>query len=257
MKRMPVLFVGHGSPMNIIEENPFTQGWARIAQEIPRPRAILCISAHWYTDGDGVLKTAQPETIHDFYGFPRALYEVKYPAPGDPVLAMEVAGLFGGEAFVDTERGLDHGVWSVLHFMYPQADIPVLQLTVNAALSPQESYLTGQRLKALRDEGVLILGSGNVVHNLGRIAWDQPGGFPWADAFDAYIKEAVLAGRHEDVVHYQNAGPAAHSAFVTRDHFDPLLYALGATDQGESIRVFNDARIMGSLSMTSYLFEAD
>lgn len=252
MIQMPVVFVGHGSPTNVIEKNAFTKGWSEMATHIPKPKAILCVSAHWYNDMDAVSSAAQPDTIHDFYGFPDELYQVEYPAPGAPALAARVAALIPGLQ-TDPTRGLDHGAWSVLHFMYPDADIPVTQLCVNAGNTPQESYHTGQSLRPLREEGVLIIGSGNIVHNLARVDWSMTGGFGWADAFDAYIKDAILGQRHDAIIQYQKAGQSAASAFSRRDHYDPLLYALGAAG-GSNPSVFNDARTLGSMSMTSYLF---
>ena len=255
MKKMPVMFVGHGSPMNVVEKNRFTEGWKKMAGLLPRPAAVLCVSAHWYGDGTSVSAAEKPGTIYDFYGFPRQLYEIAYPAPGAPELAGRTAELLGAEStYLDPERGLDHGAWSVLHFMYPQADVPVCQLSIDAHLTPQQSYETGKKLRPLRDEGILILGSGDVVHNLARLDWNMSGGYPWADEFDAYIKSALLEGRHDDVVHYGRGGTAAGLAFTHRDHYDPLLYALGAVEEGEKVDVHNDERLMGSLSMTSYLF---
>lgn len=252
--RMPVLFVGHGSPMNTVEHNRFTGQWAEIAQAIPRPKAILCVSAHWYEAEQQVSVAPKPETIHDFYGFPPALFAVQYPAPGAPEMAREAAALLKGEGItLDANRGLDHGAWSVLHGMYPQADIPVCQLSVNAQNTPQQSYHIGTLLRPLRDAGVLILGSGNVVHNLSIIDWDMEGGYPWADTFDAYIRDAILSGDHEPVIEYARAGAPAKRAFVYRDHFDPLLYTLGASLPGDAVQVFCDERIMGAMSMTSYL----
>lgn len=225
-----------------------------MAETLPRPKAILCISAHWFGRGEFVCTARQPQTIHDFYGFPEALYRVEYPAPGAPQLAARVASLAGLGAIGDSEWGLDHGAWSVLHFLYPAADIPVCQLSVNAKNTPMESHRAGKLLRALREEGVLILGSGNIVHNLSAADWDMPsGGYPWADEFDSYIRDAVIESRHGDVIHYETAGPCAEQAFVYRDHYDPLLYALGATEAGESVQVFNDERVLGSLSMTSYI----
>lgn len=254
MKKMPVVFVGHGSPMNIIEKNRFTTTWAGMAEQVPHPKAILCVSAHWFGEGQFVCTAPQPKTIHDFYGFPPELYEVEYPAPGAPELAASVVALKGGKVMEDSGWGLDHGAWSVLHFMYPNADIPVCQLSVNAANMPMESYRMGEVLRPLREEGVLILGSGNIVHNLTLVDWDRPlGGFDWADAFDETIRDAIVEGRHGDVIHYETAGPAARQAFGYRDHYDPLLYVLGASESGEKVQVFNDERVMGSLSMTSYI----
>ena len=245
--------MGHGSPTNVAERNRFTDGWRTMAAAIPEPKAVLCVSAHWFGRGLAVSAAPKPETIHDFFGFPPELYQVHYPAPGAPHLAARVASLFGGEIWIDPDRGLDHGAWSVLHFMYPEAGIPVCQLSVNASFSPADSYRAGKTLRPLREEGVLIIGSGDVVHNLALIDWDRPGGYDWADAFDGYIRAAVTEGRYEDAVRYEKAGPAAGRAFTSRDHYDPLLYVLGAADSGEEARVFNDERVMGSLSMTSYI----
>ncbi|MDL2324877.1 4,5-DOPA dioxygenase extradiol [Ruminococcaceae bacterium OttesenSCG-928-A16] len=255
VEKMPVLFVGHGSPTNIIEDNPFTEGWQQIAKEIPTPTSILCISAHWYTGGQLVSQAEKPETIYDFYGFPQELYEISYPAPGAPALAQQAAPLFTPPAMLDSIRGLDHGAWSVLHFMYPNADIPVCQLSVNNLLLPQQSYQMGQLLAPLRQQGTLLLGSGNIVHNLGLVNWQLNGGYPWADEFDDYAKQAIVTGQHSKLVNYQQAGASAQKAFVTKDHYDPLLYVLGAAGTTSKVRVFNDARVLGSISMTSYLFE--
>lgn len=252
MNSMPVLFVGHGSPMNIVENNRFTQGWAAIAQKIPRPQSILCISAHWY-GSEAVSSTHAPDTIHDFYGFPQELYHVEYPAPGAPDLADRVVDLFNGSIGVDPQRGLDHGAWSVLRFMYPEADIPVCQLSVSATHTPLESYKAGQRLRVLRKEGVLILGSGNIVHNLSLVGWDMAGGYGWADVFDAYIENALKKNRHDNVINYHKAGLASQKAVYYRDHFDPLLYVLGAAGADPVLQVFNNERVLGSVSMTSYL----
>ncbi len=253
MKRMPVLFVGHGSPMYVIEDNPFRQQWCNVARQIPPPQAILCISAHWYGEGQAVCASAHPRTIHDFYGFPQALYQVQYQAPGAPELARRVFSLFSEQASLDTEWGLDHGAWSVLNSMFPKADIPVCQLSVNALLTPEQTYQAGRLLQPLREEGVLIIGSGNIVHNLGMIDWNKTDGFDWADEFDDYIKNAILQVSHDPVIAYQQHR-FSRSVFTSRDHFDPLLYILGASDQNDRIDVFNDARVMGALSMTSYLF---
>lgn len=256
MGTMPVLFISHGSPMTIIEENDFIGQWREIAARIPRPRAILCISAHWYQKGHHVSLAERPRTIHDFFGFPGALYDIRYPAPGAPDLARRTAELLGEGVTLDPARGLDHGAWCVLHIMYPKADIPVCQLSVNAPLTTQQSYDTGRLLAPLREDGVLILGSGDVIHNLGIVDVQMKGGYPWADEFDAYIKDAIERREYDKVINYTQAGAAAKKAFVYRDHFDPLLYVLGATTPQDRVSVFNDARVMGSLSMTSYLFES-
>jgi len=253
--KMPVVFVGHGSPMNIIERNRFTEGWIQMAAKLPKPRAIVCISAHWFTDGQSVSTAEQPETIYDFYGFPEELYQLTYPAPGAPATAGRVAGLLGPATGKESRRGLDHGAWSVLRFMFPQADIPVFQLSVNQLNSPQASYQAGGKLKPLRDEGVLILGSGDVVHNLQLVNWEMPNGYPWAESFDAYIKGALLAHNADEVINYERAGIREQKSFYYRDHFDPLLYCLGATEASDSVEVYNEATVLGALSMTSYLWQ--
>ena len=254
LKRMPVIFVGHGSPMNAIEDNAFTKTWEALGKRLPRPKAILAVSAHWYTEGTLTSDAENPRTIYDMYGFPRALYELKYPVKGDADLTEAVKVILGDTVSIDNGWGIDHGTWSVLCKMYPEADIPVVQLSVHARAAAQVHYDIGKRLATLRDEGYLILGSGNIVHNLALISWDMPGGFPWAQAFDDYVKSAIVEGRHDDVIHYERAGDSAKKAFYTPDHYFPLLYALGASDAGDQVEVFNDVCLMGSMSMTGYLF---
>ena len=255
MERMPVLFVGHGSPMNAIEENEFSRTWATLGAQLSRPTAILSVSAHWYTDGIRVSDVKRPETIHDMYGFPEELYEVVYPAPGAPEFAKIAQNLIGEAAQLDQSWGLDHGTWSVLRWMYSEADIPVFQISVDHTATMETCYQLGRRLKELRKEGVLIVGSGNVVHNLALVDWhNEGGGYPWAEEFDSYIKQAILARRDEDVMHYERAGSSAQNAFVTSDHFAPLLYCLGAAEQKDSITVFNEKCTLGAISMTGYLF---
>lgn len=253
MSRMPVVFIGHGSPMNALEDNDFTKNWRAIAAKLPRPQAILCISAHWFTEHQLVGASPQPEMIDDFYGFPAALSQVRYPAPGSPDLARRIAGLFPGGIGINTGRGLDHGVWSVLTHMYPEADIPVVPLSVNATNTPAESYRAGQWLRPLRDEGILILGSGNVVHNLRLMNRGMVGGYPWAIEFDNYIKNAIVSGDHRAVYNLRRAGEALKKSFHHRDHFDPLLYFLGAAEANEPVAVYNQEYVMGSMSMTSYV----
>lgn len=256
MKKMPVVFIGHGSPMNIVEDNLFVGGWREITGYLPKPKAILCVSAHWYTAGQFVSTQPIPETIYDFYGFPRELYNIRYAAPGAPAVAARVLTLLGETAKADEERGLDHGAWSPLHIMYPKAEIPVFQVSVNRNNTPEQSFRAGQLLQPLREEGVLILGSGNVVHNLQLVNWEmEQEGYPFADAFDQYIKSAVIAKDHEAVLHYENAGKKEQQAFYYRDHFDPLLYCLGAVDAADTVQVYNDSRVLGALSMTSYLWQ--
>jgi 4,5-DOPA dioxygenase extradiol len=254
MSRMPVLFVGHGSPMNALEDNSFSRGWRAIAARLPRPAGILAISAHWTSTGSRVNNDPNPRTVYDFYGFPRELYDLAYQAPGSPELARETARLIGPVA-IDNSWGIDHGTWSVLRWMFPAADIPVAQLSIDDTASRRSHLEAGRLLRPLREQGILILGSGNVVHNLARIDWDLAGGFDWADEFDHYIRDSILDRRFEDVIEYRRAGQAADRAFRTLEHFDPLLYTLGAADGNDRLTVFNDARTLGSLSMTSYLFE--
>lgn len=250
---MPVIFIGHGSPSNVIEANPYTEGWQQLGRELPRPKAILSISAHWYTRGNFVSVSKKPETIYDFYGFPQELYEITYPAPGAPALAQRVLDLCG-KAIQPTEHGLDHGTWCVLQALYPEADIPVAQLSVNGTASAEEAFRLGQILATLRDENILILGSGNVVHNLPLVDFNKTGGFAWAQEFDAYIQNAIQERRYEDVIHYTRAGECAKFAFSTPDHFLPLLYILGAVVPEDHVDIRLADCIMGALSMTSYLF---
>lgn len=255
MERMPVLFVGHGSPMNAIEDNPFSERWKTLPARIPRPKAILSVSAHWFTRGMRVCDSPLPPMIYDMYGFPDALYQVRYPVHGSQAYANRAKELVGDELSIDNSWGIDHGTWSVLRRMYPDADVPVFQFSVNASASAREHYAAGQKLRALREEGVLILGSGNIVHNLSRINWEMDGGYAWAEEFDGYIKTNILAGNDENVVDYHRAGSSASHAFHMLDHYAPLLYVLGAKDESDAVSVFNDARVLGSLSMTGYLFE--
>lgn len=254
---MPALFVGHGSPMNAIEKNTFSNAWIVLGNELPKPKAIVSVSAHWFTRGTKISDSPAPKMVYDMYGFPDELYRVVYPAPGAPSLAQQVVDLLDERAAVDNTWGLDHGSWSVLRRLYPNADIPVLPLSVNALASPEEHYAIGASLRALRDEGILIFGSGNVVHNLGRIDWKEQGGFDWAYSFDGLIKQAVLSRNNEDAIRYTAAGDSARLSVPTMDHFAPLLYVLGASHSTDQIRVFNEACVLGSLSMTSYLFQSE
>lgn len=255
-KRMPVLFAGHGTPMNAIEQNEYTETWTRIGKQLEKPRVILSVSAHWYTEGTRISDTEEPQQIYDMYGFPNELYQLSYPVKGSPADARRAAELIGPSVITDNSWGIDHGTWSVLCHMFPEADIPVLQLSVNGHAKPQELYEIGKRLSPLREEGVLIFGSGNVVHHLGRVNWSMGGGEPWALEFDHYVRNNILLGNHADVIRYENAGPSAKLAVPTPDHFYPLLYVLGASDAKDNITVFNDSCTLGSLSMTGYLFEA-
>ena len=252
-KKMPVLFVGHGSPMNAIEDNSFTENWKKLAQEIPQPEAILCISAHWYTHGTKVTMSDSPHMIYDMYGFPQELYQIQYPAKGAPELADYVKKIIKKDVTGDSSWGYDHGTWSVLCRMYPKANIPVIQLSIDMDAPAESHYQIGQELEELREKGVLIVGSGNVVHNLMRINMDKKGGFSWAEEFDLYIKDKILMGKHNEVIDYRSAGKASELAFYTPEHFYPLLYVLGAS-KGSEVYVFNEACVFGSLSMTCYMF---
>jgi len=253
--KMPVLFVGHGSPMNAIEDNEFTRIWAKIATLFPKPKAILAVSAHWYTNGTRIDDEENPKMIYDMYGFPEELYKVVYDADGAPEFAKMTKDLIKREVTIDRSWGLDHGTWSVLTKMYPDADIPTYQLSVDGKASAETHFKIGQEISALREEGVLILGSGNVVHNLSKINWGMKGGFPWADEFDIFVKEKIQSKNYEDVVNYKKIGNIADLAVRTPDHFFPLLYVLGAAREEDEVTVFNEKRLMGSMSMTCYLFK--
>ena len=249
--RMPTIFLGHGSPMNAIEENAFHCGWRDVARGIPRPRAVLCISAHWEAKGFRVTLAERPETIHDFYGFPPALFEVVYPAPGDPALARRVADLLReAKPALDPGRGLDHGAWSVLRAMYPEADVPVVQLSLDRGRAPRDQFALARGLAPLREEGFLVLGSGNLVHNLGLLDWNLTAGFDWADRIDAGVKHRIEAGDDEGMVDWETLGPDARRAIPTLEHYLPLLYVLAVRKPGEKVSFFNEQRTMGSLSMT-------
>jgi len=253
--RMPALFIGHGSPMNGIEDNEFSRTWARLGKEIPRPAAVLVISAHWLTKGTAVTAMAAPRTIHDFGGFPKALFEVQYPAPGSPALAAETQqAITMAKVEADHEWGLDHGTWTVVRHMYPEAKIPVLQLSIDYDRPPQYHYDLARQLGALRRRGVLIIGSGNMVHNLGRVAWDKLNepeyGFDWALEMNATFKRLIQSKEHASLIDYQKLGTAARLAIPTPDHYYPLLYVLGLQENAEPTAFFNDKAVGGSLTMT-------
>ena len=244
---MPVIFVGHGSPMNAIEDNSFSRTWRRLADQMPIPKCILCISAHWLTSETYTSDEEAPQQIYDMYGFPPELYALKYQPPGSRLYAKKIQQALDIE--VQNDWGIDHGTWSVLHHMYPAADIPVVQLSIDMTKPYQEHYALGQKLRQLRQEGVLIMGSGNIVHNLRLVDWKRPDGFSWASQFDDYIKQAILKTNHTAVIEHPMS-----PAVPTSDHFIPLLYVLGASNIIDKIEVFNEQCIMGSLSMTGYLF---
>lgn len=253
--KMPVLFIGHGNPMNAIRKNAFRNNWEALGRRLPRPKSILCVSAHWETRATYVTATTAPETIHDFYGFPKALFDVRYPAPGDPALAARVAALVATERVrLDPGRGLDHGAWSVLAAMYPEADIPVVQLSMDTSLPGAHHLALARQLAPLRDEGVLVIGSGNIVHNLRLFDFRDPAPLDWALAADAEIRALVAAGRHADLADYP-ARPAARLPVPTPEHYLPLLYAVALQQPGEMTGFFNVA-VPGSISMSSVLIGA-
>jgi len=254
--RMPVLFVGHGSPMNAIEENEFVQGWRNLGKILPHPKAILCISAHWETRGTYVTAVPNPKTIHDFGGFPRELYDVEYPAPGSPELANEAKqAITKTTVGLDEKWGLDHGAWSVIRRMYPEADVPVIQMSLNYSQTPQYHYDLAKELSALRNKGVLIIGSGNMVHNLRMVAWDKINeseyGFAWAIEANNKFKTLIESGDFKSLIDYANLGREVQLAVPTPDHYLPLLYALALKEENEAVSFFNDKPVMGSLTMTS------
>jgi len=254
--RMPVLFVGHGSPMNGIEDNEFSGAWQRMAREIPEPRAVLCISAHWLTNGTHVTAMEQPKTIHDFGGFPQALYEVQYEAPGDPKLAEETVSLVKStNVGLDHDWGLDHGCWSVVRRMYPEAKIPVLQLSIDYYKPASYHYALAQELASLRRKGVLIMGSGNMVHNLRMMDFthmDDPGfGYDWAIEMNDTFKRLIASREHKPLLDYDTLGPAARLAIPTPDHYYPLIYSLALQENSDEVEFFNDKAVGGSFTMTS------
>lgn len=253
-----MLFIGHGSPMNAIEENEFVQGWRAVGEKLPRPDAILCVSAHWETRGTMVTAMEKPATLHDFGGFPRELFEVEYPAPGSPELARETAGIITKtRVSEDTNWGLDHGCWSVVSRLYPAADVPVFQMSLDYCQAPRFHYDLARDLSPLRMKKVLILASGNLVHNLRMVAWDrvnEPGyGYDWAIEAKDKINGFILSGDHLSLVNYKSQGRAISLAVPTPDHFLPLLYALALKEDDEKVSLFNDKTTMGSLSMTSLI----
>ena len=251
---MPVLFLGHGSPMNAIERNAWSDAWRTIGAALPRPRAVVCISAHWETQGPAVTGAQAPETIHDFYGFPQALFDVRYRAPGDPALARTVASLLGDEAGIDPARGIDHGAWSVLLPMFPEADIPVLQVGLDVTRDGAWHYAVARRLAPLRDEGVLILGSGNIVHNLRLHDMRATAAHAWATRFRDTVEARIREGDHDALMQWDTL-PDARNAVPTPEHFLPLLYVLANGRVGEKVTVFND-EVRGAIAMTSLMIDA-
>ena len=251
--RMPVLFLGHGSPMNAIEPSAFRAAWTDLGRRLPRPEAILCVSAHWETRGVFLTAAEAPPTIHDFYGFPRELFAVRYPAPGAPALARRVAALLSGVgARLDSERGLDHGCWSVLMALRPEADVPVVQLSLDSRQPAAFHHELAKALQPLRDAGVLVLGSGNVAHNLRLVDFGRDEGYDWAVRFDARLRASVAAGDHAAVVGYADQPTSdARLAIPTPEHYLPLLYTLALQTPADEVRLFNERCVLGSISMTS------
>ena len=255
-EKMPVLFLGHGSPMNAIEENEFVVGFRGVGAEITKPNAVLCISAHWETRGTYITAMENPRTIHDFGGFPQALFDVQYPAPGSPTLANEIKQLITStEVKLDESWGLDHGAWTVIKHLYPDADVPVVQMSLDYGKSPQYHYELAKELSILREKGVLIVGSGNIVHNLRMADWknlNKPGhAYTWTTEANEKIKAFILQDNHQALLNYSTQGQAFNLAIPTPEHFLPLLYTLALKSDNEEVSLFNDKVVGGSLTMTS------
>lgn len=250
---MPTLFLGHGSPMLALEDNELTQNFHKLGERMPEIKGVLSLSAHWFTRGQRLQLTQNPRQIYDMYGFPQALYELVYPAQGSQELSLRVKELLGEGVQFDDSWGIDHGSWSVLHHLFPGAPYPVVQLSIDASAEPKDLFGVGEKLRPLREEGWLILGSGNIVHNLRLAQMTRSDGDPRADAFDLWVKDCVLNRDFEALSKYRE-WPEADFSVPTTDHFYPLLYVLGASLPGDRIEVFNEVRMMGSISMTSYLF---
>lgn len=250
---MPVLFIGHGNPMNAIEHNEFTEGWHLMAETMPKPKAILCISAHWETSGTMVTAMPNPITIHDFGGFPQQLFDVQYPAQGSPELAREVQDLITETPVKSDDRwGLDHGTWSILKQMYPDASVPVIQMSLDYHQSAQQQYDLARELSPLRKKGVLIIGSGNMIHNLRLVDWSgRNAGFDWAVEANALFKKLIATNEHQQLINYWKLGTSAGLSIPTPEHYLPLLYVLAMKNEKDDVTFFNDQTMMGSLSMTS------
>jgi 4,5-DOPA dioxygenase extradiol len=253
---MPVLFVGHGSPMNGIEDNEFSERWKQMGKEIPKPAAVLVISAHWFSKGTRITAMDFPETIHDFGGFPQELFDVKYPAPGNPQLAKETASLLHSvHVELDHDWGLDHGAWTVVRRMYPDANIPVLQLSIDYTKGPQFHFDLAKELYDLRKKGVLIIGSGNMVHNLRMVSWEKINeagyGYDWALTMNDKFKHLISEGDYQPLINYESLGAESRLAIPTPEHYLPLLYSLGLKGNGDQVSFFNDKAVAGSLTMTS------
>lgn len=254
-EKMPVLFIGHGSPMNAIEDNDFTRSLTAFGETLPPPKAILVVSAHWLTRGETrVSVNPDPDTIYDFYGFPEEMYHLKYDAPGHPEMAREVARTIQSiQVHEDHEMGLDHGAWTILKHLFPGADVPVFQMSIDFDKPPAWHFALASGLRALRKKGVLVIGSGNIVHNLRLMDWKQPGtAFDWALSFDDYVKKQIDSRNFEALIHYDTAGQAARLSIPANDHYLPMLYALGLADRSDEIRHVYEQVQNGSISMRSF-----
>ncbi len=252
--RQPAVFAGHGSPMYAIEPNRYTDAWEALGKRLQRPDAILAISAHWVTRGTWVTAMTNPKTIHDFGGFPQALFDIQYPAPGSPALADRVQELLDIPVVLEeNEWGIDHGAWSVLKYLYPKADVPVVQLSLDGSMSAGQHYRLAKQLQPLRDENILILSSGNVVHNLRTIHWQEDAEpYPWAKDFNEYFAAMMHADRHEPLIEWEKYGQAAHMSIPTPEHYWPALYTLALQQDGEHAKVFIDGIEMSSISMLGF-----
>lgn len=254
-EKMPVLFLGHGSPMNAIEENEFVSGFRNVAKGISKPQAILCVSAHWETRGTYVTAMDKPITIHDFRGFPKELFDVQYPAPGSPELAKQTKTIVKKtEVHLDDKWGLDHGAWSVIKHLYPNADVPVIQLSLDYYQTPQYHYELAKELASLREKGVLIIGSGNMVHNLGLVSWenlDKVYAYDWALEASDKMRNFILNDDHASLIKYNSHGKAYSLAIPSPEHYLPLLYTLALKDKNDNVSLFNDKPVAGALTMTS------
>ncbi len=255
--RLPVLFVGHGSPQNALEDNEFTREWKRVGAGLPTPRAVLCISAHWFVDGTYVHGADRPQTIHDFYGFAPELYDIRYPCPGAPQAARATQGVAKSANIKwDIEWGLDHGCWVVLSQMFPSANIPVYQMSLDYTKPSDWHYTLASELAVLREHGVLVVCSGNIVHNLGLITFDEIARpYDWALEFDETSKKLIASGDHQPLIHYQTLGTAAHHSIPSPDHYWPMLYALGLQQKDEQVKFFAEGITFKSISMTSFIVQ--
>ena len=261
-KQMPVLFLGHGNPMNAIEENEFVAGFRSLRENLPMPSAVLCISAHWETNGTSLTAMEKPRTIHDFYGFPPELYDVQYPTLGNPSLAKEIKNIVTKTKIgLDYEWGFDHGCWSVMKHLYPKADVPIVQMSLDFRADAQSHYDLAKQLVPLRKKGVLIVGSGNIVHNLGLVAWDKIEtigyGYDWAIKANEQMKEFILNDDHQQLINYRSHGKAYDLAIPTPEHYLPLLYVLAVKEKDEQVSLFNDKAVAGSLTMTSLKIDSE